>query len=95
MAGVGTTTEDLAEFLAEHHLVGAGLRREGKAPARTGKTAARLTSKIIRLQLKRFLIAICQSRDPWHACGSPRSGKRDNLARELAINMERRKAKVN
>jgi gentisate 1,2-dioxygenase len=37
---VGTTHEDLERFLAEHHLVGAGLRREGRAAPRTGNTAA-------------------------------------------------------
>jgi gentisate 1,2-dioxygenase len=40
MVDVGTTTEDLEAFLAEHHLVGAGLKRRGTAPARTGNTAA-------------------------------------------------------
>lgn len=40
MADVGTTHEDLERFLAEHHLVGAGLRREGVAPPRKGNTAA-------------------------------------------------------
>jgi gentisate 1,2-dioxygenase len=39
MTDVGTTHEDLERFLAEHHLVGAGLRREG-AKARQGNTAA-------------------------------------------------------
>jgi gentisate 1,2-dioxygenase len=37
MANVGTTVEDLNAFLAEHHLVGAGLRREGDK--RSGNTA--------------------------------------------------------
>jgi gentisate 1,2-dioxygenase len=37
---VGTTHEDLEWFLAAHHLVGAGLRREGQAPPRKGNTAA-------------------------------------------------------
>jgi len=40
MVDVGTTTEDLERFLAEHHLVGAGLRREGTAPPRKGNLAA-------------------------------------------------------
>ena len=40
MSDVGTTTEDLERFLAEHHLVGAGLRREGQAKPRQGNTAA-------------------------------------------------------
>ncbi len=40
MSDVGTTHADLERFLAEHHLVGAGLRREGVAPPRQGKTAA-------------------------------------------------------
>lgn len=40
MSDVGTTHEDLERFLAEHHLVGAGLRREGVAPPRSGNTAA-------------------------------------------------------
>ncbi|HEY2986671.1 MAG TPA: cupin domain-containing protein [Candidatus Binatia bacterium] len=40
MGDVGTTHEDLERFLAEHHLVGAGLRREGRAAPRTGNTAA-------------------------------------------------------
>ena len=40
MSDVGTTTEDLERFLAEHHLVGAGLRREGQAQPRQGNTAA-------------------------------------------------------
>ena len=40
MSDVGTTHEDLERFLAEHHLVGAGLRREGMAPHREGNTAA-------------------------------------------------------
>jgi gentisate 1,2-dioxygenase len=37
---VGTTHEDLEHFLAGHHLVGAGLRREGRATPREGNTAA-------------------------------------------------------
>ncbi len=37
MVDVGTTIDDLNAFLAEYHLVGAGLRREG--PRRTGNTA--------------------------------------------------------
>ena len=40
MVDVGTTTEDLERFLAAHHLVGAGLRREGTAPPRKGNLAA-------------------------------------------------------
>ncbi|HEX2227684.1 MAG TPA: cupin domain-containing protein [Candidatus Binatia bacterium] len=40
MSDVGRTHEDLERFLAEHHLVGAGLRRDGRAPAREGNTAA-------------------------------------------------------
>ena len=40
MSDVGTTHEDLERFLAAHHLVGAGLRREGQAPPRQGNTAA-------------------------------------------------------
>lgn len=40
MSDVGTTHEDLERFLADHHLVGAGLRREGVAPPREGNTAA-------------------------------------------------------
>jgi gentisate 1,2-dioxygenase len=40
MSDVGTTHEDLEQFLAEHHLVGAGLRREGMAPLREGNTSA-------------------------------------------------------
>ena len=40
MSSVGTTHEDLEKFLAGHHLVGAGLRREGMAPPRTGATGA-------------------------------------------------------
>jgi len=38
MSGVGTTHEDLAQFLAEHHLAGAGLRREGLPAPRKGNT---------------------------------------------------------
>lgn len=38
--GVGTSTEDLERYLAHFHLIGAGLRREGQAPQRTGNTAA-------------------------------------------------------
>lgn len=37
MTDVGTTAEDLERFLAEYHLVGAGLRRDG--PKRTGNAA--------------------------------------------------------
>jgi gentisate 1,2-dioxygenase len=37
MPNVGTTIEDLNEFLAQYHLVGAGLRREGEK--RTGNAA--------------------------------------------------------
>jgi gentisate 1,2-dioxygenase len=37
---VGTTHEDLDRFLAAHHLVGAGLKREAQAPPRKGNTAA-------------------------------------------------------
>ena len=40
MIDVGTTHEDLENFLAEHHLVGAGLRRDGRAAPRQGNTAA-------------------------------------------------------
>jgi gentisate 1,2-dioxygenase len=40
MNDVGTTHEDLERFLAEHHLVGAGLRRDGRATPRQGNTAA-------------------------------------------------------
>ena len=40
MIDVGTTHEDLEHFLAEHHLVGAGLRRDGRAAPRQGNTAA-------------------------------------------------------
>ena len=40
MSDVGTTHEELERFLAEHHLVGAGLRREGMAPLREGNTSA-------------------------------------------------------
>jgi gentisate 1,2-dioxygenase len=40
MMDVGTTHEDLERFLAAHHLVGAGLRRDGRAVARHGNTAA-------------------------------------------------------
>src|ERR1044071_9857234 len=40
MTEVGTTHEDLERFLAEHHLVGAGLRLEGRAAPRQGNIAA-------------------------------------------------------
>ena len=40
MSDVGTTHEDLERFLAEHHLVGAGLKRDKRAAPREGKTAA-------------------------------------------------------
>ena len=40
MSDVGTTHEDLERFLGEHHLIGAGLRRDGRATARQGNTAA-------------------------------------------------------
>lgn len=40
MSEVGTSHEDLERFLADHHLVGAGLRRDGVAPPRQGNTAA-------------------------------------------------------
>lgn len=40
MSDVGTTHEDLERFLAEHHLVGAGLRRNARATPREGKAAA-------------------------------------------------------
>ena len=40
MSDVGTTHEDLEQFLAGHHLVGAGLRRENMAPHRQGNIAA-------------------------------------------------------
>ena len=43
MIDVGTTHEDLERFLAAHHLVGAGLRRDGQAPPRRGHTAAHWT----------------------------------------------------
>ncbi len=39
MIDVGTTHQDLERFLAEHHLVGAGLRRDGQAAPRQGNTA--------------------------------------------------------
>ncbi|HWO42277.1 MAG TPA: cupin domain-containing protein [Candidatus Eisenbacteria bacterium] len=40
MDSVGRTQEDLERFLAEHHLVGAGLRRDSRAQPRRGNTAA-------------------------------------------------------
>ena len=40
MSDVGTTHEDLERFLGEHYLVGAGLKRDKRATAREGKTAA-------------------------------------------------------
>ncbi len=40
MIDVGTTHQDLERFLAEHHLVGAGLRRHDQAAPRQGNTAA-------------------------------------------------------
>jgi gentisate 1,2-dioxygenase len=40
MSDVGNTHEDLERFLAEHHLVGAGLRRDVRASPRQGNTAA-------------------------------------------------------
>ena len=40
MSDVGTTHEDLERFLGEHHLVGAGLKRDKNAVARKGNTAA-------------------------------------------------------
>src|SRR5262245_57595005 len=40
MSDVGKTHEDLKKFLASHHLVGAGLRREGRAAPRKGNAAA-------------------------------------------------------
>lgn len=40
MADVGTTHEDLERFLAEHHLIGAGLRRDSRPALRQGNTAA-------------------------------------------------------
>jgi gentisate 1,2-dioxygenase len=40
MSDVGTTHEDLERFLAKHHLVGAGLRRDERAAPRQGNTAA-------------------------------------------------------
>ena len=40
MIDVGTTHEDLERFLGEHHLVGAGLKRDKNALPRQGKTAA-------------------------------------------------------
>jgi gentisate 1,2-dioxygenase len=43
MSEVGTTHEDLERFLAAHHLIGAGLRREGRAAPRQGNTAAHWT----------------------------------------------------
>lgn len=53
MSDVGTTHEDLERFLAEHHLVGAGLRREGMAPHREGNTSAHWTWEGIYKGLKR------------------------------------------
>ena len=43
MIDVGITHDDLERFLAAHHLVGAGLRREGQAAPRQGHTAAHWT----------------------------------------------------
>ncbi len=40
MSEVGTTHEELERFLADHHLVGAGLKRDGVAPARQGNASA-------------------------------------------------------
>ena len=53
MSDVGTTHEDLERFLAEHHLVGAGLRREGRAAPRKGNTAAHWSWNGIRRGLMR------------------------------------------
>jgi hypothetical protein len=40
MSDVGTTHEDLERFLAAHHLIGTGLRRDGSVTPRQGNTAA-------------------------------------------------------
>jgi gentisate 1,2-dioxygenase len=40
VSDVGSSHEDLERFLAEHHLVGAGLKRNGRLTPREGKTAA-------------------------------------------------------
>lgn len=53
MSNVGTTHEDLERFLAEHHLVGAGLRRDARAEARRGNTAAHWSWEGIRAGLMR------------------------------------------
>jgi gentisate 1,2-dioxygenase len=53
MVDVGTTKEDLEQFLAEHHLSGAGLRRDNPPPARKGPTAAHWTWDAIRAGLMR------------------------------------------
>lgn len=53
MSDVGTSTEDLERYLAEYHLTGAGLRREGVAPPRKGNTAAHWSWEAIRAGLMR------------------------------------------
>jgi hypothetical protein len=53
MTDVGTTHEDLERFLGEHHLVGAGLKRDKRAAVREGKTAAHWKWDGIHRGLKR------------------------------------------
>jgi gentisate 1,2-dioxygenase len=43
MGDVGSTTDDLERFLAGHHLLGAGLKRDSAPPPRQGNTAAHWT----------------------------------------------------
>jgi gentisate 1,2-dioxygenase len=51
VVGVGATAEDLEQYLAQHHLLGAGLRRDNQPPARRGNTAAYWSWEAIRTGL--------------------------------------------
>lgn len=53
MIDVGKTHQDLERFLAAHHLIGAGLRRDGQAQPRKGNTAAHWSWQGIYNGLKR------------------------------------------
>ncbi|MBM2803780.1 MAG: Cupin protein [Deltaproteobacteria bacterium] len=53
MSDVGASHEDLERFLGEHHLVGAGLKRDKRAMPRQGKTTAHWQWDAIYRGLKR------------------------------------------
>ena len=71
MSDVGTTHEDLERFLGEHHLVGAGLKRDKRVTPRDGKTAAHWKWDGIYRGLQRSgeIVTVGPERHDRHALG--------------------------